>query len=244
MMRPILYLALAACSSADAANKVNPNAIAMDPHEHAISDVRGTLTSIEHIRDQVMAMDAKRRSEVQRASAVLMVNCPYNRASFQLPIALNRLASRYEADAQHDLIRDDWRRLRQSLSAHVEALDVLGGGDLATPAKGDYLVKLAPEHVVDRAHLDRTLEPVGATMGLMLEISELVDAYDEETKAKIDAASATLASATGDQWTLQLQLIGYKAALERMQPFIEDEAMKADVRQMITGVAYYLGQFC
>ncbi len=243
MMRVLPLLALAACLTAGAENAESVPTPA-DPHEHAAADVRGTLASIEGVRAQVMAMSAEQRAEAKEAAHALMVSCPYNRASFQLPFAMEHIASRYEADDQHGLIRDDWRRLRQGLAAHVEVLDALGGGELPAPQSGDYLVTLAPELVVDRAHLDRAEDPIGETMELMLRIQDLVDGYDPATKARIDGTSATLSAATGDQWTLKLQLIGWKTALERMEPFIEDEAMAADVRQMIVGVAYYLGPFC
>ena len=189
-------------------------------------------------------MDRQRRSDVQEAAAVLMVNCPYNRASFQLPIAMQSVVARYNADQQHNVISEDWRRLQQGLTMHVQVLDALGGGQLLTPLNGDHLMQMNPALVLDRGQLATSPDPVGDTLALLEQVGELVEGYDMETMAKIEAASGPLAEATGDQWTLKLQIIGWRAALQRMEPFAQDAKMKADIRQMIEAMDAYVRERC
>ena len=243
MIRPLLFLALVACAPANAVNVVQA-AVQADPHAHVHTDLRGTVTSIEAVRDQVQTLDGKALKEAQDASAVLMQNCPYNRASFQLPFVMQQVAHKYDAEFQDERIQDDWRRFQRGLDAHAETLVLLSGGELTKPGKKDYLAQVDAQFIATRGDLAKSSDPLGETQEFMRLIPDLVDAYDDETKAKIDAATPVLAMATGDQWTLKAQLIGWRSAIEKIEPFVTDPEMSNDLLNIKVAIAYYLGQFC
>ena len=79
--------------------------------------------------------------ELARAQAVaaqLQVDCPYTRASWQLPAALLLEAQRIDPAHLPPAQREAWRSLVTDLAHQVHTLDLIGA-DLALPEAGDHL---------------------------------------------------------------------------------------------------------
>ena len=207
-------------------------------------DVRGTARSTQVILDIVRSQPADQRQAAADSLKVLQVTCPYNRASVQLPIALHLTVQKTEAGHLDPLIQKDWEYLQQGLADHVAILDALGA-DLPAITEEDYLYgKLFPDGPMTRAELEAKADPVGATMPLLSSIRFVVDDYPAPVKESIDAHFARVDAGTGLQWNLKRQIIGWRAALQKMEPFLQDEARKKQVAQMIYAMDEYIGLYC
>ena len=192
----------------------------------------------------VAAADDAGCAATPEALRVLQVTCPYNRASVQLPLVLHALVSETDPEALDPLIQSDWAYLRKGLDAHVAVLDALDA-DLPLPAEGDYLYgRLYPDAPITRAQLADAEDPVWVTRTLLSSIQFVVSEYDDATLATIDEHVAVVESKTAGQWPLKVQIMGWRAALQRMQPFLEDEAHKDQVAQLIFAIDEYVGLRC
>ena len=60
----------------------------------------------------------------------------------------------------------------------------------------------------------------------------------------IDANLAVVEGKTAQQWPMKAQIIGWRSALRRVQPFLTDEIRKKQVEQMILAIDEYVGMNC
>jgi hypothetical protein len=207
-------------------------------------DVRGTARAAQVVLDNIRSLTPAERDGAAAALRVLQVTCPYNRASVQLPLALDAVVSQTDPGVLDPLIQKDWAYLRQGLAAHVAVLDALDA-HLPLPVEGDYLHgRLYPDAPMTRAQLDEAPDPVGATRPLLASIMFVVDGYDAATQERIDANFAMLDGPTMQQWPLKAQIIGWRTALQRMQPFLTDGARQNRVAEMIAAIDEYVGLYC
>lgn len=205
------------------------------------ADVRGTARSIELTLQDIERLSPKRRAAVAESYRVLSVNCPYTRASMQLPLALHKVVMSIEPDRLDPLVQRDWANLQRGLTTHVAVIEALGG-DLASPAPGDHLHG-AEALLLDRATLDASLDPIAAIMPLIDEITPLVHTLDGPNTERIEKSRQDVDQAIG-QATLGLHLGGWENALRRVEPFVVDAEHKARVLGMIEALSAWGSQGC
>jgi hypothetical protein len=226
----LLLLAIASCTPAVAVER------AVDvPMEDAWQDAENATATLAAVRTHLEAMSPRQRAEVQAAAHVLITNCPYNRSSVQLPLAMGHVLARHDDPALAGL--------RKGVAQHVALLDLLGVLDLAKPGTGDYLDRDIPG-LVTREQLESSADPVETTMAFLLQVKELVDAYDPATKAKIDEASAVVKDATLGQWTLKGQLIGFRSELETLAATTPNERVRTDADALVGLISQYVSLYC
>jgi hypothetical protein len=199
---------------------------------------QGTTRVVQRAADHVARWDDTTRAEAHQAAAVLMVNCPYNRLSMQLPIALERVAARYD-DSYTDIeFRAEWRRIRAGLAQHVALVDALGAGAQPMPQPGDYL---APHRqlLLTRAQLDASADPLDALEPLLNATHGLVGSYDPWTLQRIADATDTVDLRTDGQWPTQYLLMAWRRQLVSIEPFITQQDMLRDVQRMIAALDTY-----
>lgn len=211
-----------------------------------------TLAGCGSGSDIVVEQAADTRTDRLRAAHQLKVNCPYNRALFQLPIALNLTAQRHDTAGLDAELARDWKDLQEKLASHVASLDELGGPELPIPQGGDYLANLLMSPaLLTRVELESAADPLAATLPLLESVSDLVAGYDMATRDKINAALAVLEedspppsltlspSIDALKWLLELS-----AELEELEPRVSDPAMKSDLRSMIDALEMLMSVSC
>ena len=213
-------------------------------HELTEVDVRGAAFAAQVVLESAEARPAEAREMVGAALQVLQVTCPYNRAAVQLPIALRAAVAETDPNDLDPLIQADWRYLQQGLDAHVATLDVFGAS-LPLPTEADYLYgRLFPDAPITRAQLEAADDPIRATMPLLASIRFVVDEYTSEATETIEQNRLVVYAGTGEMWPLKHQMLGWRSALTKLQPFLTEEGRKAQVAQMIEALDTFAGLGC
>jgi hypothetical protein len=244
---PLLLALLGGCTLATA-NETAPATCSdtpiqgLDREELTRVDVRGTARSIELTLQDIERLSPERRAEVVEAYRVLSVNCPFTRASMQLPFALHDVVIEIDAGAMDPLVQRDWANLQRGLTTHVAVVRALGG-DLALPAPGDHLYGLGDALLVDRDALLDSPDPIAATMPLIGEITNLGRQLDGLASERIEVSRHEVDSAIG-QATLGLHLGGWENALRRIEPFVHETHNRARIEAMIEALSSWGSQGC
>jgi len=185
------------------------------------SDSRNAVPFHAELVRRLEAMPASELADVQAAASRLVRNCPYNRASAELPIILDELLQPHYALLDQREFGVGWTSpvlierlttIRAALAEHRRLLTTLGLHPLPQPQSGDYLARAhayqpawAPESGAS-ARIEHTLARLEA-------VNDLVASYDEETLAVIDAANAIVGPALDDRWPLQTVASTYRTTL-------------------------------
>lgn len=213
-----------------------------DNRERVWDGAAGTTQSIERLAAHLDRQDADTRARMRQAAATLQVDCPYNRAAFQLPVALSIAVDRIDADDLDWAVRREWRRIQAGLHAHVEVLERLGGPELADPTFGDYL--LGEPGAMRGAMLMEEEDPLVPTRALVEAVSELVDDYPAPVYDRIRRADLLLRDETGQRWPLKLELIGWRRALKSVGANVRNEAVGKRIDTMVQLISALVEQRC
>jgi len=243
-MTTLLILWLSGCTLADASQRPTadthrPGAVleqvidGLSFDELLLADARGAALGMELVRDDLARLDPATRTEVAASMHLLVRNCPYTRASVQLPRALHRVLQETPLGAvDGGYAQSDWVQLRRGLKAHVEALDLLGA-HLPLPETGDYLYRTDADWLVDDAGLAASPDPIADVLRLIEQVDPLVSGYDGVTRDVIAHHQERVSDRTGQHWVLSRHVWSWRDALTRLEPFVEEPATKAKVRQML-----------
>lgn len=198
--------------------------------------------TIDQALERLERLSPSQRARLTKSMRVLAVNCPYTRASLQLPIALSEVVSRIDAAQIDPPMQDAWRELERGLKVHVAVLDVMGV-DLGLPSPGDHLYTMAdPRGGVDRATLTASSDPIGDTVRLIDQNDALVAAFDDGTRdliaQQVDAAYPLMGPTS-----MSDQVGGWQHSLVRIAPFASDE-VKGGIEQMIAALDQHASQGC
>jgi|GEM_PF-3486388 len=188
--------------------------------------------------------DARARAEAEEAARVLQVNCPYNRAAFQLPVALHRVVSQVDGRGLDPATRAELERAKQGLAHHVAVLDTITGGEWAQPGVADYLDRLSPEATFTRAELDAAADPLVPMMAALEQIQPLVDAYDDATYARIEAANTVLIEKTGEAWELKYALMGFRNTFQAVAPQLTDPLERTRMEAVLAAMEVFISNRC
>ncbi len=212
-----------------------PAALAADALLEAREGVEAAAHNLEILHGDVAAMKPEAKAEMRAAVVELIVNCPYNRASLQLPLLLEGELAPHDDPELADL--------KAALARHVDLLEALELDSLELPKAGDNLFEgVAAVHT--RASLAAHPDPVGETRVLVDQIKPMVQAYSDETLSRLDAARAVTRPASREQWPLGNQLVGYSVELERVILVTEDEAVRTDARIWLDLLHGYMATSC
>ncbi len=191
--------------------------------------------NLELLRDDVRSMKRRDKARLRASLVELVVNCPYNRTAAQLPLLLkSELARRPDPELAE---------LRAVVDVHVALLEDLGISELPLPREGDNLHGLSTG-LHSRASLGVHASPVSQTQALADQIPGIVDAYSDETVARIDAANEVVAPALRTQWPLKGQLIAYRGDLERVRDASTDEFQRAELDALIDSLSAFMATGC
>jgi hypothetical protein len=180
---------------------------------------------------------------VKRAARRITATCPYRRASFQLAIALQLEVSRVDAATLDPFLQLDWYHLDKGLRTHVGVLDALGV-ELDDLTETDHLHRLPAAAKTTRGALAASSDPVRDTLPLLEAIEPVVRGYDTATSDQISADYEVLRDALASDGLLDDQMEGWRRALERMTPFLEDPALAGRVQQWRAALDRLLEQGC
>lgn len=218
----------------------------IDPHDFVRVDVRGAVASIDAVADTLRALPEARRVDVAASLRELSVSDPYTRAALQLPFVLMDVVVGIPDDRFPRLVRQDWVHLQEGLSTHVAILTSLHV-DLQPPVAGD------PLHgrgvvMMGRDELLGSDDPLARTASLVDAIVPIAARIDAPAHQRIEALSDRVEELTGvvrpcprdphsilpgQPWTLGMQLGGWHDALRRVQPFVDDPAVRVQVDAMV-----------
>ena len=246
----IVLLLTTACSAIPTAEAVATEVSAGAPAEAApeagpeAPDTQEVARLSEQRLVEVQGLSPKQRTELSANVRVLTVNCPYTRASWQLPLVLDRVVSELGPDlVEEPQAREEWEGLRRGLRSQVAMLDLMGV-DLAYPQPGDYLVSAAdPEALVDRATLLQLADPVGATMHLLESNDDLTSSMDESTQHLIRRNADSAYELMGPT-SMYEQNDGWLRALRRVAPAVSDPVARRRVEAMIKALDLHASQGC
>lgn len=206
-------------------------------------DARGAYQTIDKVRRDIATLSPEDRSRAAASMQVLTVTCAYTRAAVQLPIVLQQLAVGLESKHFDPLVHQDVAYLQQGLEAHVEILEALGVANLAVPQAGDALYGVGSDDAfVDRQTLRRMADPVQASQALLEAIPDTIE--EGEVLERIRRHSHDVEQLTGHPWTLLPHLLGWHAALRRLEPFVVDAEQKGQVQQAIALLDQFANQGC
>jgi hypothetical protein len=247
----LLSAVLAGCSFADAGQRravpfVEPASPNDDvPFDELVYvDVRGATQAMEMVRDQVRALDPSARTEVAESMNFLARNCPYTRASIQLPRAMHQVFVETPLGSIDALAQSDWEYFRRGLTAHVDTHAAMGVA-LPLPESGDYLFRAAPQPwLVDEQALRGAANPMVPTESLLAQVDDLVEGIDESTMEGIRFHTGRVDHHIGHSWTLSNHLQGWREALLKIEPHLTEPEAQAKVRQMLEALDRYGRQGC
>ncbi|MFT4626507.1 MAG: hypothetical protein ACI8PZ_005184 [Myxococcota bacterium] len=230
----LLALLLVACSASAVEATTEPRAdapaLGSEAYTDAVrADVHGATEGIHQLAAHTRTWDAATRAAVRDAARELATQCPYNRATMQLPQVLDGVLAR-TAGAIPAIHREHAGVLAAGVSAHVALLTAIGAADLPTPLHSDYLSKLPPAALVSGASLRADPDPIGRTRALLDVLPGLVEGYDPITVDRIDAATATMAAATRDQWPMKLHMLTWRDGIQDLALVAETEAARAELK--------------
>ena len=188
------------------------------------------------------SLPKRSRARVEAASHTLVRNCPFNRASVQIPIAMRAVLARHDASTLPTEAQPGWKALQEGLDAHVATLGAIGAAALPLPAEGDYLHHV--DGLVDGRALVRLDDPLTPTYRLVDGVSSLVQGYDEATLDRIGAAQEVMRAPTSDTWTLKWHSIGWREGLLALDPALAGHPAQADVQRMIDTLSRLFEQSC
>lgn len=209
--------------------------------ELVLDGAAGTTESLEGIADRLDDLDPATRAKLREAASVLQVNCPYNRAAFQLPLALSLAVDAIDANDLDWGVRHEWRRIQAGLRRHVDVLALMGGEPLDEPIVGDYLLGM-PEvtNPIDLAAGD----PLPPTQALIDAVPELVAGYPPAIQARIEEADRAMRTHTHEAWPLKLELIGWRRALMSVRVHVNDPQFAARIDTMVAMISKLVEQRC
>ncbi len=207
----------------------------------ATVDARGAADAMAAVRRDIEALDPSERAEAAESLAVLQVTCPYTRASLQLALALH-LEAQHLDKAQFDgLVHPEVDYLKRGLADHVAVLDALQV-QLPLPGRHDGLDGVFG--LVDRAQLEASESPVATTAPLVESVPDLVESIENVDLDRIRKHSHIAQHATGHLWTFQPHLMGWRTTLARLEPFVQDDAARQQVRKMLDALDTIAGMGC
>jgi hypothetical protein len=233
--------------AASIASLPSPTPDGLTADELSRMDVRGTASSMAMISGEVQKLSPEEQAQAAESLRILSVNDPYTRSAMQLPFALHAVVTGIAPERLDPLVQRDWRYLQEGLAAHVAVLEVLGV-DLPEPALGDHLHGRAQGLMVSRDILLAKDDPIGVTAALIHEIPALAGQVEEPSMELINRHSDRVERVTGvgrpcprgpwatlpgQPWTLGMQIGGWHDALRRVEPFVQDPAVKLQIDAMI-----------
>jgi hypothetical protein len=234
------------CAPADAKTQVEEPAhhVSMKLLDNPYQDTQSTAASVQTVLDHVQSLPPDQRQELADAAAVLMVNCPYRRASAQLPMALHLTVSSIQPEDVAPEARAELAALQQGLALHVELLDAIGGG-LATPTVGDALFDhAAPGTLIDADMLQSAADPMASTQLLVSAIPDLVDTLDDNESDRIGHNVETAYTYLDAPVLLTHQVLGWHYSLDALSPHVTDPAAQAQVQSMLRALWDFSWQGC
>jgi len=235
LLAALVFLAPMGCA-ATAAEAGRTAADTTWPTPPQIADPEAEPPSVDEMLRHLESLPPRQRAVLTEAMGTLVVNCPYTRASLQLPLVMHAVISRIDTSHIDPDARDAWRELQRGLEVHVALLDTIGV-DLRSPTPGDHLHGAAdPGAMVDRTTLAASADPIGTTMRLIEQNNALVDALDEETKDLIRGLNDTAYARMG-QTTMFHQTDRWHQALRRIAPSVTDVEAKGQVDAMLEALS-------
>lgn len=206
--------------------------------------IRSTTDALHRARDRYDALTPAAQARVRAATRSLAVNCPWNRSSLQLPLALSLEADKVRGEGLDADQREAWRQLRSGLALHVETLDRMVGSDWPMPGVTDNLDQLHAPALQSRTDLLQDPHPLASTHQLLLQIDVLVPAFTTTTLATLNEARATLDADHPDAWPLSDALVGWSAALEQLRPHFTDPHDQRILAEMLAELELYQSKSC
>ena len=192
-------------------------------------DVRGTTASIVEIASTIDALAPERRAEAVASLAFLVANDPYTRAAIQVPATLHSVVASIPSERLDPFVRNDWETLQEGLAVHVALLASLGA-DVKAPLGVDVMAGVIAKLPVQAERLDASM---------LAQIAQHSDRMETATNVIRPCPRGPWAIAPGQPWTLGMQLGGWHDALRRIEPFVTDP----DVHAQVTGLIQVLDAY-
>ncbi|MEZ4322898.1 MAG: hypothetical protein R3F61_35860 [Myxococcota bacterium] len=221
--------------------RLEPQSDARSPDDLATLDARGAAESIGVVLADIQALSPKDRAAAGASLAILSVECPYTRASRQIPFALLETVSSIDPSQVDPLVDTDLATLQRGLKTHIAVSDALDR-ELAMPAPGDAL--FGAPGLLDRAAMERSPDLLGETTLFVDHVPERVAALGPETIEVITQHTHRVDRTTGHIWTLTPQIRGWHAALQRLLPFVTDPDARMRVQRAVEMLDRYRGMGC
>ncbi|MFK7930535.1 MAG: hypothetical protein AB8H79_20275 [Myxococcota bacterium] len=143
----------------------------------------GTIV-LNEIAARIERMPDAERQEVHALTRELTSNCPYSRAVFMAPFALEPAFARLDRSSLPADVQQDLNATEAGLKAHVRALRALGADQLSMPAPTDYLHRFRLE-LIDSATLAAEADPVSRVLATGDVIDAAVEQMPEPTTEHI-----------------------------------------------------------
>lgn len=249
MLRTLPLLAillLPACTTATAVEHQAP--LMPVAHEYfaelALESVEGLERAVIEVGLVYEQADPAAKAAAAKAGAGIVVACPFNRASFQLPQALLLAAERLDASAMPKDARAEWDGVVRALRVQVALLHKLGGAGLPLPSLSDPLAILPLEALVTQEALRASRDPLAVTGVLIDAIQPTIEVFGAPQFDIIEAHRVPLRAVTTERWPTLGQYQGTHHALERILPKVQDPATRATLQAMRDRIADFLSSSC
>lgn len=162
------------------------------------------VARMEALADRVPALPPEERREAARAAAVLATNCPYNRATFQLLLVLERELSALDDHGLDAGERERLALLLRGVRAQVEVAREVGADELPLPLVVDYLAGdyvSGPLVTTDGPSFAASRDPLGETEALVEQVPAWVERMPAPTHAAVEQAWTVLGrTVPADDW--------------------------------------------
>ncbi|MFK7931603.1 MAG: hypothetical protein AB8H79_25710 [Myxococcota bacterium] len=236
-MRSLVFAFLIGCSASIPAGLTVPAGAESTVHDVSLdvermsTDVAFGTQTLDRLASHVESLPAADRAVLAGASRELAINCPYNRASFMVPLAVERELSLIDLSAVSLENRLAIVEFKEGVAAHARLLRAIGADALPLPHSPDYLAQV-PYELLDGPAFAHAPDAIERSERLVRLIPEMVAEIPPNTMDRLDAARALMEVQLGNQVIRSSVLRLWAETSAKLVPGVQHEASKAHLQRV------------
>lgn len=217
--------------------------------------VAATRAELQGAHARLDAWTDAERVAARAAAAELLVNCPFNRAAAQAPLALELSLGELEGRGLSPEQQAELRAMQDGLVVHRALVERVAGELLPAPAMVDHLDTVDPALLPSERALAADPDPLLRTRALVFVIPDVVAAYPPSVAARAEELSEDLraltVAPTGREqgapptaWPYDRVLQGWHHTLTALLPAFDDPEEQRRVLVALGMLDSYMSSHC
>lgn len=194
-------------------------------------DVSLATSTLDQIGAHVRSLPAEERDKVRSAARELATNCPYTRATYMVPLALEAELAALDVEAMSPATRTRIAQVQRGVTAHADVVRAIGAAELPMPTPNDFLGTVL-FYVVDGKFLADDPLKVEHTRQALAIAPDIAALMSTDYGLRIDEAHAELEPHYGHRLVTLAASKAWKTALSE----IDRESLPADDAARLDGI--------